>query len=364
MAIILSHYNGEGNKTYPHVLNFYEELHEKNNINNLLNKLGINKASVDADVATAKELERVLNNIKKDAKMLLADRENHLGGLTAAAQFLDSIMPKDLLEMLFGKEQVKLTNYKSGILFEEFLDKLITGTLSKLSEEEILSSQAGQKLVTVGELFSIEDLKRQFSKKLLPFVLENVVTEIKKDENGQSLFKLNAKQQKTDIETNGLGVSLKLEFEGGQDYIDLFNIFSKANINISAKNYKSKNNKLYVKIGSTSNLRVFIAALSYLMKDAADEDIKTIFFATRNSRNKNLQIHKNHLRFIYELTGAGLRADDGSYLKLVDYLIVNERGGEHIYVLSTKKLIQDVLQAEELSAYQSTHVIINYANDK
>ena len=90
---------------------------------------------------------------------------------------------------------------------------------------------------------------------------------------------------------------------------------------------------------------------------------KKIFYSAINAINdenaEDIAAHFYHLRFIYELTGLGLRAMDGTLLPLTqaEFLIVNNPDTPDIYVRSTAAIIETIMSSRNVQTSETITLV-------
>lgn len=201
-------------------------------------------------------------------------------------------------------------------------------------------------------------------------VLEGVVTEkvqqVLKDLNRETKTFLSQDAQKamglTTFKPLNVQVQQKVDNQGGfftisfspTTYLEKIMVLLNE-ATFSAKNYSSvgKNQEKLdeispnLKIGNSNPYRAYSGALSSLGYDA--EAISSTFVAAYQALDDYQMIkqHIYHLRFIYELSGAGIVLNDGTLAKEVKYLVYNDPSGSNIFVESVAKIIYEILNDKD-----------------
>ena len=157
-----------------------------------------------------------------------------------------------------------------------------------------------------------------------------------------------ARSGKTDVSgyREELVVSAKLK-SNFQDFIDLF-----TNVNFSVKNYSSEH-QYNIHLGDSHPFKAIYSSLSSL--GIKSQSAIHVYFHAKNSfekHNTEADFERNsdifHLRYMYELTGAGLVDNKKNLLKAVDFFIYNDPSSDKIYVKSTKEMIANILDKREM----------------
>lgn len=132
-----------------------------------------------------------------------------------------------------------------------------------------------------------------------------------------------------------------------KEFIDLF-----TGVSFSVKNYSSEH-QYNIHLGDTLPFKAMYSSLSSL--GIKHQSAIHVYFHAKYSfekHNTSQDIGRNtdifHLRYIYELTGAGLVDEKKNSLKAVDFFIYNDPTSDKIYVKSTKEMIANILDKKEL----------------
>lgn len=121
----------------------------------------------------------------------------------------------------------------------------------------------------------------------------------------------------------------------------------------SYKSYTWKNGQILdlgertIKLGSSDLNRALRGAMSYLAFN--EQDIESVYYGgqyllAQNQLSDQNKAHFWHLRYLYELTGAGIIYKGGQNLGLARYLIYNDPSTDNIVVKSTAKILSELLQ--------------------
>lgn len=153
-------------------------------------------------------------------------------------------------------------------------------------------------------------------------------------------------QQKTDVK--GLNVDIPISIQTN-DFIEILSIINRAKI--SAKNYSSigfaqqKLDELVpnLHLGKSNIYRAVIGPLASLGYE--DKTINSAFNEAVVSDDPSVRAHICHLRYIYELTGAGIaNINTGKAYEEVNFLVYNDPSGSQIYVSSVAEILAEVLE--------------------
>lgn len=125
----------------------------------------------------------------------------------------------------------------------------------------------------------------------------------------------------------------------------------------SVKNYlyfEEKNKQNSLSLGTTDYYKALYSALS--AAGYSDAYAKKLIFKgmvkiTKNEdENGEITKHFYHMKYLYELTGLGLRDQDNERLDSVDFFIYNEPNTSNIYVRSTAEMIETELNQSDTSS--------------
>lgn len=290
----------------------------------------------------ADKLEKYLKEIKE------AMQSNNI----LDNNFLPSVLQnyKDLFDY---KNFTSKQNYQSGLKFEKDLLTIINTYFNEYTKQENLVKNIGGEDAAPTMRILEEDLAKFYGK----FTEQATMSALQKEDGESEWFNFRGKQGKIDLLMSESQIEYKYEVSPKiKEFLELLN-----GSKISAKNYLSVNNQMRVKVGDTSNIKVYAAVLSFLYPNITYREYEKAYFAARKARKKETEEHKKHIKFVYELIGPGLKYE-GKDLGTVDYLIINERNGENLKVFSTKYLIYENLH-ESMGKTRSTHINIAFSND-
>lgn len=153
-------------------------------------------------------------------------------------------------------------------------------------------------------------------------------------------------QQKTDVK--GLNVDIPISVQTN-DFVEILSIINRAKI--SAKNYSSvgraqqKLDELVpnLHLGKSNIYRAVAGPLASLGYE--DKTINSAFNEAVEDVDPTVRAHIYHLRYIYELTGAGIvNIKTGEVYEEVNFLVYNDPSGSQIYVSSVAEILAEVLE--------------------
>ena len=244
--------------------------------------------------------------------------------------------------------RIKKSNAKSGARFEQDLADVYQAIVElhsgKIMDGLADEALAGTEKATTGAIVTDEiqkiykDMNETINKKIpirqAPYTLVNV-------------------QQKIDVEGKGLEIEYNLSL--GNNFAEITQIINEATF--TAKAYKGKMssikdfNELYpdLKLGDSDNNPY--RAISGVLNDfgANSKTIASAFCASWNfwkkTHNRVFGNYIYRLRYIYELTGAGILDKNGNLKKIAKYLIYTDLSGDGIYVASTAEIVYQLLDS-------------------
>lgn len=139
-------------------------------------------------------------------------------------------------------------------------------------------------------------------------------------------------------------VSFSGNFQYSADVLPYWENFIKIfkGARFTVKNYSSFSKYETIHLGHTDITKTLLSSLTeigYNQKEALH------IFEHSLAYQSDLIVgeHLLHLRFAYELTGGGLRDEDGNKLTGADFFIYNDPSSNDIYVRSTKEMIANAM---------------------
>lgn len=337
---------------YKNTIEIYRETHER-----MKNKYS-NKTNLTIEKENAKLLETFLFNIKNADKGISSPIE----GL-ANINYLDIVkkataaMPNARsIHSIFRRAHNRSQKLADGAddIFEQELSAVFEAT----KETSLLDKQnvvIDTKNLLAGR--QAANICHEITKNTLTIAQRTIISNINKaNKTNNSLYeKPVARPAKVDIQ--GAYAEIDIETQVASNFQQLANLLKDATI--SAKNYSSQywsetegkkidKNIISLHLGSSDIFKAFVGGMSSL--GYSPDIVQKAFFAGYNSyknkNNKEIGYHIYHLRFLYELTGAGLYDNEGNNLKEVKYLIWNDPATDNVKVFSTAVLIDSLLQGD------------------
>lgn len=275
----------------------------------------------------AQELQNFFQEFKKN---LLSDNpiDNKVNQI-----ILDTMISQYSLTELRSMFTTK--GSKGGFLFEQGLALIISSVLQNVSNDDIQMSK-----IIIGQTTAGIDIFN-WSDKLTQKILKSLGTKtekyfIKEDKkNKKKLRYLQDVDGKVDVQ----GYTVNVNYGVNIDLLKIYNLLKDATF--TAKNYTQD----YLEIGNTNLYRSIVGVLQQLgYNQKVSESALYAGLNLIKKKNVNVSSHFYHLRFLYELTGFGLKYD-GQKIGTAKYLIFNQPDG-NIYVKSTSELIAEVIQKE------------------
>ena len=245
--------------------------------------------------------------------------------------------------------RAKLFKTKGGLNFEKQLSNVVYSILNQVSDGDLQKNyQSGLKKIHVGSKTSNIDLEKNILDPTVQTALTSVGTKTEKYFNTQhgkeKMYYLTNVQGKVDVR----GYSVKVVGSPNSYLLEIYDLLKDATF--SAKNYTAfywnNNLKVYqwggsLRLGATNFFRCFYGVLSDLGYN--HPIIMSAFWSSYYGweRQPQVALRLNQIRFVYELTGAGLLKGGN-----VKYLIYNNPQTNEIYVQSTAKIIKDHLTSD------------------
>lgn len=164
-----------------------------------------------------------------------------------------------------------------------------------------------------------------------------------------SNIKVDSRSGKTDVK--GYNRNLVISADIDKNFEDFINLFT--GVNFSVKNYKG-NSKYEIHLGESNPFKAMYGSLTDLGYDKKTS-VHIYSHSMASYEKAKGTIHRNndiyHLRFMYELTGAGLFTminNEKQKIDAVDFLIYNDPTSDKIFVKSTKQMILQQLNDKNM----------------
>ena len=288
---------------------------------------------------------------------------------------ISSILNQQILEDVqvlsgAGTKISKLFHRTGGIKFEQELSKVIYSILSRVSTGNLNNQvsladknkgtinlgniNVGSQRANIAHGLDLEALilNPEVQRILEITGVETVKYFSKEDRLNKNKYRyLTSVEGKTDVQ----GYTVEINGNPSAELLSIYHLLKDATF--SAKNYGSFywdskirgfNVSTHLRLGNTNVFRAFYGVLSEL--GYRDSTIISAFWGSWYEAEKHPQIalRINQIRFVYELIGSGLSYDNDLLSGRVKYLIYNDPESDEIYVRSTAKIIQQLLQSDQL----------------
>lgn len=235
-------------------------------------------------------------------------------------------------------------------------DDIVEGELNALLQT-IAERATGKKDINLGQKImgqesAIVDVP-EISQELIDKIVDSFSGKIMKNKATKILSNIKVKERSGKTDIKGYEKDLIIESEIDPKFLYFINLFK--SVKFSVKNYG--NNKYQtIHLGNSSKFKAIYGSLVRL--GYSPEEAIHIYAHVLSSyrHNKNAISRNNdifHLRFMYELTGAGLvkmlNQNEPQSLGDVDFLIYNNPSSpDEIYVKSTKQMIKEIINDTSL----------------
>lgn len=327
----------------------------------------INEAEMRKEVQEAAELESILQDIKRYVDYLNGFNTTH------NSSALKYSFVEDLLGQFSEKNRKELFYYKgmkpteAGEAFENNLISIIDAALKinypNLQASSSLNGIGFMALGKIGAMPKTSFSYQELLEELGPVLLKQISGYLTEDFNGDYYFKL--KQGKIDVLSPTITstiLDINIATDKEKQLQRFYQLISDAKI--TAKNYRENE----IRLGNTKPFKIYNSVLSYTNNYSSDEILKIFkagIIVSKQSMSEEKELHKAHINIFYELTGPGLWYvdNDGKKFSLGEckFLIVNQRDGSGIRVLSTKEIINRMLN---ISSLEEATVGITYGSYK
>ena len=247
---------------------------------------------------------------------------------------------------LFGK--------RGGARFEHELTRVIEAVFQEVSDSEL-----DKALVNIGaqrgNIGANIDMTQPIAQSILEMVGTKTYHTLKKDTGGAfQEYYLPDVDGKIDVR----GYNINIRADASTEMLEIYNLLSDATF--SAKNYDSmtwdektetfieQTGHSSIKLGSSNAYRALASVLADMGYEESTINSAIYSGLTKIQRENDdyVATHFYHLRFIYELIGAGFQYGNVNYGG-AKYLIYNDPHG-NIYVKSTAEIVSDILNSEEI----------------
>lgn len=268
------------------------------------------------------------------------------------------------IETFFNEIKTASVSQKAtSTIYENLVKKINNRTLFEkggaiggtIFEEEVVQVMQAVTELTVQR--ANENFKQSFSRmstgkvqanvkdigKLTDFIAESYTQEVLaaskevSKEQGDKHITFSTRSGKVDIQGANL-TDIKFEMKIDKEVQEIVNILNTSTF--SAKNYSGTK----IKLGNTDFNKVYFSVLQDLGYDK-NMILASLDILSANTQTSEVYQRLNEIRYVYELTGAGLAYTTDGFFKdnaYVQFLIINKPGG-NISVRSTAGLISDYL---------------------
>ncbi len=308
------------------------------------------KYYANKNVKEANELQQFFQDLKNTAK---ARAKNNMISNVIMDQLLNSL--EELGKQRWKNYNVtKLFTRSGGLAFERELSDVIAAVASNLTDDDVNITQVRKTVNIGGEKGNVmdENFSAQLSQEILKAtgikMQKKIQTEIDQTEKKYYLPQV---EGKADVDASLYNINIKAN--PSAYLLRIWELLSKAVF--SAKNYDSMtwDEKLRIlvdthhekiKIGDSNIVRSLYGSLNSLGLWDHETIISAIYagyWAATKYSQQPVMTHFYHLRYIYELVGAGISYKEGPGNE-VNFLIYNDPHGE-IFVKSTANILNEVL---------------------
>lgn len=304
------------------------------------------------DIGQAKELQAFFRTLKdiasgKDPQENIFDRAI----MNELVQEIDTQLKKNGLSGGAINKLFRRTgySYQQGSYFERELESVIQAVLIKSFGDNI---DLGSYEISTGQKLGTTTITHEMENKLKEGLAQGLSEEevFKNNKTKTNDLYLKRVQIKTDIQ----GVEVDISAIKNAKMQRIQSLLQ--NVTISAKSYRTytyneqtgnmdKLKELYPTIHLGKAINPY-RAIYGVLKDLgySHSTAQAAFYAGRNKvneGNQNVINHMYHLKYIYELTGAGTVVLNSPY-KNVRFLVYNDPSTDNIYVQSAASILSDI----------------------
>lgn len=247
-------------------------------------------------------------------------------------------------------------SYQQGMYFEDDFAAVVQSVLTLANPEskiKLKDVQLGADVGTTGAF--IEDVMDQYKEAVKSTIIEDTQKTIEANKTPYVFGKID-----TYIKGNVINLNGNIDFPPGL-------LEALSNATFTDKSYKSiswRNGEKVnlgdreIHLGNSDSYRAILGSMAAL--GFSKTTTEYVFFGGKNivaGLDKDPEIedseyvkhHIWHLRYMYELTGAGIVYKDfgTDFFGGAKFLVYNDPSSTDIYVTSTKKIISDLLQSQK-----------------
>lgn len=254
-----------------------------------------------------------------------------------------------------SKNRSKSGGVQASTGFDDIFEEEFAAVLIALMGTNSVQTMAHEKINTpLFEMFNegsheAKQFQQHYMKKVKKIVEENAI-----DSRNEMFTGVKFESGKTDISTTGFNIEGNVVTQMRPEWQEALPLLQKANF--SLKNYSSSRwmgeadmKNLVTEIDGDihlGNTNVYKAITSALISLGVNfSNAQSVFYrgywGTVNKNRKHPHLY--HLRFLYELSGAGAITKNGEQAAEVNYIVFNDPASDNIYVKSVAELIVDML---------------------
>lgn len=306
------------------------------------------------DIQDAKDLQEFFQKLKKAAT-----------DINSMPTELDKILYSQLVqrttELFSSKSNASVSNlfrrlgrnsYERGDLFERELEAVIKAVAEKASGELPASENTIRTGQITGTTTITDDLMQEVEKKIAEGLSEEKAFN---SVLGSNDFYQKRVAIKTDIQGIEVEINVGRRKKIDKEIIRIQKLLAQATF--SAKSYSSasfntqtqkieilKDAYPTIHLGNSNPFRAVYGALTSLGYNHSTA-VSAYAASSNLVKNKNQDVinHIYHLRYLYELTGAGTKILNGQY-KESRFLIYNDPATDDIFVKSTAEILNEVFE--------------------
>lgn len=339
--------------------NIYQSLKEVHEA--LIDKYNIEKNATN-DIARAKIMERYLRTFKG----LAQSEKNSASFKKSYSEQMDMQAIIAIAESVQQQIAAQSPNGKAGRLFQNVHQRFV-GKNAIAGVDDIFELELTKLLNTAVQHASTNkgavDLTTQGAE-VIGRELGNIPKEAIKalETHGNELVQKTSKSglvinapefrsAKADVE--GYKASILITADIKPEWREFMTVFTGARFTV--KNYMSGGQET-IHLGATDTRKSIIASLLDL--GVASKDAVHFYYHSQRTK-KTSKEHILHLRFAYELSGAGLVDSQGNNLQAADFFIYNDPTSSNIYVRSTKEMIANMMKyTPKFKDPYKSHIVI------
>lgn len=344
----------------------HHAIDELNLVHSQMKRYYIQDINAQSDIIKAAKMENYLREFKKLAstrfksnldKKVNFQRVLEVDGMNEVLDQIESMLGSKHLFYLghsWGNAQEIAQKTGADDIFEAQLYAFLQKAGEQALQEGSESVELGISIIgeVKGNTVKNIDIIQKRADKMIKEIMSKIGDEAieKSIQSSDIITTPTYRAAKTDV--TGYSKTINIEADIKPEWRDFITAFQGANF--SLKNYSSGGKGQVIHLGNTNTFKAMYGVLNTIgFKPTKSEHIyihtRISYLFGHTAAQGEGPAHIIHMRFAYELTGAGLYDEQGNKMDEVDFFIYNDPYSDNIFVRSTKQMIRDVFGYLDLS---------------